>query len=90
LTGLRRFNIKRKSGRSPRSGRGQNGRVFEPVAQGISAVTIVRVGSSGQYADNWDSVFGGGKSSKKTAKKAPAKKSSKKASPKKKAGKKKK
>jgi hypothetical protein len=60
-------------------------------------VTIVRVGSNEQYADNWDSIFGGRKSaSKKTAKSSSgAKKASKKgkaspASAKKKSGKKKK
>jgi hypothetical protein len=54
-------------------------------------VTIVRVGSNDQYATNWDSIFGKGKTA---GKKASAGKSSKKAtkkaaSPKKKPAKKK-
>jgi hypothetical protein len=50
-------------------------------------VTIVRVGTTKKYAENWGSIFGGGKSAK-SAKKveaaAPAKSTpSKKAAPKK-------
>ena len=51
-------------------------------------MSILRVGSTGKYADNWDNIFSGGKkkskaatakstkkkSTKKPAKKAPAKK----------------
>ena len=46
-------------------------------------MTIVRVGSTGKYAEGWDKAFGKGRAkptagSKKPAKKAPAKKSAKK------------
>jgi hypothetical protein len=55
-------------------------------------VTIVRVGTNKKYSDNWDSIFGKGRSSKKeTASKksnGAAKKTKKAASPKKATGKK--
>jgi hypothetical protein len=63
----------------------------QSITEGTRAVTIVRVGSNDQYATNWDSIFGKGKTA---AKKASAGKTSKKAtkkaaSPKKKPAKKK-
>lgn len=55
-------------------------------------MTIVRVGTNKRYSDNWDSIFGKGKSSKKeTASRksnGAAKKTKKAASPKKATGKK--
>ena len=55
-------------------------------------MTIVRVGTNKKYSDNWDSIFGRGKSSKKeTASKksnGAATKTKKAASPKKATGKK--
>jgi len=41
-------------------------------------MSIVRVGSTGTYAQNWDAIFGGKKAVKKAAKKSAKKKSAKK------------
>lgn len=41
-------------------------------------MSVVRVGSNEQFANNWDKIFGGGKSgSKSTKKKAATKKTAK-------------
>lgn len=53
-------------------------------------MSVARVGSSKEYAEGWEKVFGGGKSpKKKTAKKPTKKVAAKKKSPKKKGTKKK-
>ena len=41
-------------------------------------MSVIRVGSTTTYAQNWDAIFGGKKAVKKAAKKAAKKKSKKK------------
>jgi hypothetical protein len=51
-----------------------------------SNMSVTRTGSTKQYSDNWDNIFGGKRS--KSANKGPAKSAKKKDAAKKKAGKK--
>ena len=46
-------------------------------------MSVVRVGSTKKFADNWDGIFGGSKSRKKAVKKSTSKKTAKKKSAKK-------
>jgi hypothetical protein len=41
-------------------------------------MSVIRVGSTSTYAQNWDAIFGGKKAAKKVAKKAAKKKAKKK------------
>jgi hypothetical protein len=41
-------------------------------------MSVIRVGSTTTYAENWDAIFGGRKAVKKTAKRAAKKKAKKK------------
>ena len=41
-------------------------------------MSVIRVGSTSKYAQNWDTIFGGKKAVKKAAKKAAKKKAKKK------------
>jgi hypothetical protein len=40
-------------------------------------MSVIRVGSTSTYAQNWDAIFGGKKSAKKAVKKAAKKKAKK-------------
>jgi hypothetical protein len=45
-------------------------------------MSITRVGTTKQYSDGWDNIFGGGKTRRTAKKSAPAKSSKKSAKPK--------